>query len=576
MASYGNEYVNTPNIDRLADEGFRYTQCYSSGAVCSASRSSWITGMLASSTGLMHHRSRVRIPKHLKLYPQVLSEAGYFTANAGKHDYNIDGRNSFGWQEDAKQVKTGNPAASVNWSKLFENQPFFQVINCYESHESRAMGIDHMHDSSEVNIPPYHPDTQTIRANYAHYYDAIERMDREVGGILEKLKNAGLAENTIVIYNSDHGGPLPRGKRYLFNSGTHCPLIVRIPEKYKELWPAETPGTAVNRLVSFMDMPVTWIALAGGKIPENYHGVSFLSAEETPEPKYHFSFRGRNDERIENVRAIRDKRFLYVKNYFPYVPRGQFLSYQWKIPMQHAWETEYRERRTNAHQSRYFEAQSKKSEELYDTLSDPHCLNNLAENPEYSATLSHLSSALAQYQKETIDAGLLPESEIIKLARKQRLTVYGYVREAGNYNLPTYLDAADIALEANPRNLPKLVQFLESQDVGQRYWGASGLQMLGKNSHPAKAPLRLALKDSSHNVRLMAAWALINMGDSTEAVPAIQNLLKNNSYAMLEILNVIDWMGEAGNIFLPQLRKLKSKKGGIRTMRDYLLQSQKS
>ena len=153
------------------------------------------------------------------------------------------------------------------------------------------MGTSHKHDVNKVKVAPYHPDIPGVRQNYAHYYDAITKMDSEIGASLAKLKELGLDENTIVIYNSDHGGALPRGKRFMYNSGTHCPLIVRIPEKYKKWWPAEKTGSTVDRLVSFVDMPATWLSLCGTKVPSTFQGRIFLGDNKVPEAKYHFSFR---------------------------------------------------------------------------------------------------------------------------------------------------------------------------------------------------------------------------------------------------------------------------------------------
>ena len=116
---------------------------------------------------------------------------------------------------------------------------------------------------------------------------------------------------------------LPRSKRHLFNSGTHCPLIIRIPEKFESIRPAEKVGSKIERLVSFIDMPKTWLSLAGAEIPEIMQGKIFLGPQTEPERNYHFSYRERMDERSDNQRAVRDKRYLYIRNYMPYVPWGR-------------------------------------------------------------------------------------------------------------------------------------------------------------------------------------------------------------------------------------------------------------
>ena len=191
-------------------------------------------------------RSRYPIPHdRIKYYPDLLKDAGYYVGNARKTDYNIGGRDDkSAWDTD-----------KVNWRKLKNTQPFFQVINCTKSHESKAFGdVDKStHSPAEVRLAEYHPDITVIRQNYAHYHDQVKKMDADIGKALARLEANGLAENTIVIHNSDHGGVIARSKRFLFNSGTHCPLIIRIPEKFKHLRPGK-PGTKVHDLVSFIDM----------------------------------------------------------------------------------------------------------------------------------------------------------------------------------------------------------------------------------------------------------------------------------------------------------------------------------
>ena len=355
----------------------------------------------------------------------------------------------------------------------------------------------------------------------------------------------------------------------MYNSGTHCPLIVRIPEKFKHLWPAEAPGATVDRLVSFVDMPATWISLAGGKIPSNYHGRVFLGEKTAPEADYHFSFRGRNDERIENVRALHDKQFLYVKNYIPYVPRGQHLKYQWKIPMQRFWEAAYKAGRTDPHQSRFFEVKDRV--ELYNTQKDPFCLNNLAMNPEFQEQVERFDAKLQEKQHQIYDAGLIPESEVNKRAADKGMTVYELVRKKSLYNLPAYQQAADIALENSPENISQLMRYLRDSDSGIRYWGATGLMMLGPEAAKAERGLTKALADSSHNVRIMAAWALIKQGNNAEPIQCIRQMLRKDSYAMMEILNVIDWMGEPGKTLKSDVSKTQEKWGDIGNMRNYLI-----
>ena len=342
VGCYGGVNAKTPAIDRLAEEGFRYTHCFDNAAVCAPTRSCWITGMYGISNGTQPMRSRNLIPHDvIKYYPDLLKQAGYHTSNPGKTDYNIGGRGD----KECWDYKGGKER--YGWRLRMPGQPFFAVVNIGDSHESRAHGsVDKLSkDPAKMRLFSYHPDLPVIRKNYAKYAAAVERMDDKVKGTLAALKADGLDKDTIVIYNSDHGGVMARSKRFLYSSGVHCPLIVRIPKKLKHLYPADAPGTTVERIVSFVDMPKTWLSLAGAPIPETYQGTIFLGKATEPAPKFHLGFRERADERLDHVRLLRDARYSYHKNYMPFAPAGHHLAYLWKAPLTPAWEQHHRELR---------------------------------------------------------------------------------------------------------------------------------------------------------------------------------------------------------------------------------------
>jgi arylsulfatase A-like enzyme len=544
VGCYGNPCAETPHIDRLAAEGVQYMHAYACAPVCAPSRSTWITGINALSMGTHPMRSRYEIPHaQIPYYPDLLRANGYYTGNDTKTDYNLGGR------ED--QACWDNPGAT-DWQALKEHQPFFQVINYMESHESRAQGrVDHtLHDPASTALRKYHPDLPVIRQNYAKYYDAVQRMDAQVGAALERLEKAGLAENTIVIYNSDHGGVLPRSKRFLFGSGLHCPLIIRIPEHYKELRPAP-PGSKIDRLVSFVDMPKTWLSVTGSRIPDVMQGTVFLGAKVEPEKAYHFAFRGRMDERCENARAVCDKQYLYIRNYMPYVPWMQHLNFLWKMKATQAWADYVESGQASEVQSRWF-APKGYTEELYDMQADPDNVNNLIEQPEFQERIQRMRGALRNWQESIHDAGLLPESEMVKRAADQGMTIYELVRDPELYNLPALLDAADLALEKDPANREALMALLASADSGLRYWGIVGCFLINEQA----AGLR-CLDDESHEVRAMAAWLLIKTGEQQKGFQCLEHLLKTHSYATLTVLNMVDWIGEDAAVLLPTVKALK-------------------
>ena len=455
VGCYGNPHADTPNIDKLAAEGHQYMHAYANAPVCAPSRSTWITGVHAISMGTHPMRSRYPIPHDkIKYYPDHLKKAGYYVGNVTKTDYNIGGR-------DDKAAWDTN---KVNWDTMKQQAPFFVVVNSTKSHESRAFGsVENTdHSPENVRLAKYHPDIPDIRKNYAHYHDQMKKMDADIGSALADLEASGMAENTIVIHNSDHGGVLARSKRFLFNSGTHCPLIIRFPEKYKHLRPGN-PGEKVDTLVSFIDMTKTWLHLCGAETPDYLQGKIFLGPH-AEKRDYHVSFRSRMDERCDNVRAIRDRKFLYIRNYMPYAPWGQHLNYLWNMRATNAWQEHHIAGKTNTVTGRFFG--TKPMVELYDTSVDPDNVNNLAADPSYADQITRLSTELDRWQLAHHDAALLPESEVVKRAEDAGKTIYELVRDPSLYNIATLQKAAALALEQNPENPPRPLQ--KSQRQRQR------------------------------------------------------------------------------------------------------------
>ena len=473
VGCYGNEFADTPNIDALAGEGFRYTHCYANAPVCAPSRSTWITGMHAISTGTHNMRSRYLIPhEQIGYYPDYLKAAGYYVSNGKKTDYNIGGRPDNDCWDDEDREADGK---DIDWEMLKQQQPFFKIVNFTESHESRAQGDveNTLHDPANTALHEYHPDLPGIRKNYAKYHDAVKRMDTHLGEVLAKLETSGMAENTIVIYCSDHGGVLPRSKRFLFASGIHTPLIIRIPEKYKSLYPAERPGEVVDQIVSFIDMPKTWLSLAGAEVPGQMQGKVFLGKNKETERDYHFAFRGRMDERQDNARAVYDKEFVYIRNYMPQVPWMQHLNYLWKMTATTTWKEAVRNGNLPPEQSKYFFPKVY-TEELYNLEEDWANSNNLINDPAYAAKADSMRKALRTWQLHIHDAGLLPESELVRLAHNNNLTPYEIVRDPKLYDLEQLLDISEIALEQNPVNIDLLRAGLIHEDLGVRYWSMVG------------------------------------------------------------------------------------------------------
>ncbi|MCO8121224.1 sulfatase [Stieleria sp. TO1_6] len=560
VGCYGNPHADTPNIDALAAEGFQYMHCYSNAPVCAPQRSTWITGVHALSMGTHPMRSRYPIPHQtIKYYPDLMKAAGYFVGNDKKTDYNIGGRDD----QDAWDTN------KTDWRQLKQKQPFFMVINNTKSHESKAFGdVNHTtHRPDDVRLAKYHPDIPDIRKNYAHYHDQMKKMDADIGKALADLEKAGLAENTIVIHNSDHGGVIARSKRFLFNSGTHCPLIIRIPEKFKHLRPGD-PGTKVNDLVSFIDMPKTWLDLCGAEQPDYLQGRVFLGENKQPRD-YHVSYRGRMDERCDNVRAIRDGRFLYIRNYMPYAPWGQHLNYLWQMRATQAWEAYHKAGKTDAVTGRFFG--TKPMEELYDTSVDPDNVNNLIDDPQFTSDVQRLSQALDQWQLEQFDSGLLPESEIVRRSEDAGTTIYEMVRDPSLYDLATLQRVSARALQQDPNNLSAIYDDLSADDPGVRYWAIVGCFLLQDRTDLDLERLAAAMQDSSDHVRAMAAWIQYRGGNKTAAQECWNQLLRDSSYASLKVFNIIDWIGDGIEPYTDAMKACQFSHGGyVARMQEYM------
>jgi N-sulfoglucosamine sulfohydrolase len=536
LGCYGDEFATTPNLDNLASEGFLYTHAYANAPVCAPARNTIITGVYATSGGNQHMRSFYSKSEDVKTYPEFLREAGYYCTNNVKTDYNtgsIDPKRI--WNESSNKAHYKNRP---------QGKPFFAVFNTMISHESsihKSIPNEKLrHNPEEVPIPPYHPKTPEIKHDWAQYYDKVEEMDSWIGEKLQELENAGLAENTIVFYYGDHGGVLARSKRYVYETGTRVPFIIRIPEKYKYLFPAAKPGSKVDRIISFVDLVPTLLSIAGVPIPDYMQGHAFLGKQKTEDPEYAFMFRGRMDERYDMIRAVRDKKFRYIRNYMPYRIYGQHLEYLWRAPSVGSWKKAYKNGECSEIQSRFWEP--KPVEELYDTENDPWEVNNLANDPAYNDVLVRMRQANKDWMLRTYDTGFIPEAN--RIDRTDGEPMYDYIR-SDEVNLQSIIEAADAATQAKPENLEKIKACLTSNEPAIRYWGATGLLMQKDAAASAVPDLMAALNDPSANVVVVAAEALYNLGEKEIAKNALLQVLENpNKFARCHALNTIDCIDE--------------------------------
>jgi len=562
LGCYGYPNARTPNVDRLAEQGVRYTHAFVTAGVCSPCRSAVITGMYQTTLGTHHMRCNAKLPEHVRPFPHYMREAGYYCTNNSKQDY---------------QFKTPAGTWDVSSSKAHwknrpqKDQPFFAVFNytgCHESgiasaskYKTVTKGIEPIDRAvAAESLPPYYPDTPVTREDWGRYYDVITAMDRWVGEHLKALDDAGLADNTIVMYWSDHGVGLPRAKRWLYDSGMHVPLIVRIPEKLRVDGQGQ-PGTASDRMVSLIDLGPTTLNLADVGVPHHVQGRPFLGTH-LPAPRdYVFGARDRMDERYDIIRAVRDRRFKYIRNYEPFKTYYQYMN----TPEKGATMREIRRVQADDSASRdvdRFLAPFKDTEELYDTEADPHEMHNLASSPEHREVLNRLRQAHLDWVLATRDLGLVPEAEIN--ARQAKLgSAWEVLNGKGSELLIRRLrDAASLSLRGD--NIPRMTRLLIDPDSTVRYWAAVGLGNLGESARRAEEALEAVLDDESENVRTAAARALCRMNRPAKALPVLVDVLDNGSqWARVHAANVLDELDEQARPVIEAMQRNKAYRKGF-------------
>lgn len=511
---YGDDYARTPNIDQLAADGVVFTNAYATAPICAPARSCLITGVYATSMGTQHLRSEIEIPDFLKTIPEHLRANGYYCTNNSKTDYNFDpsGR----WDENSNEA---------HWKNRPDGQPFFSVFNYGITHEGsgnsyddkHTKGLDQHHDPSEAEVPPYFPETGEFRNIWARYYDLITAFDKQIGRHISELKEAGVLENTIVFVFSDHGYGLPRYKRWLYNTGLQVPLVLHVPDKYKEHFNV-SPGIN-NQMLSFVDLAPTVLKLAGIEKPDYMQGQPILSLGNDKE--YIYGARSRADDVYDVSRAIVDDRYIYIRNYMPHLPYVQQAVIFSENKRSFAELLRLKDEGNLNPEAQQF-WQPKPVEELYDLNTDPYELNNLAESAEYVGKLNEMRNLLRTKVLETRDIGFLHESEYMR--RAKTFTPYEYAQSEA-YQIEEIFETAEMVGEEDIQTETLLTR-LENDDSGVRYWAVMALmQRLSDDSKMVRA-LETHLTDPSPAVALASAEALCNLDMEEKALPVIENYIK--------------------------------------------------
>lgn len=421
---YDDPVADTPTIDGLAADGRRFPNAFCAAPVCSPSRAAMHTGCYPTAIGAHHHRTsqatgsrpgyEATPPPYVRFLSEYLRSAGYYTVMAGSTDFcHATPISAFDACSAANSWDGGQRdwmVDAAHWRDAPDDGPFFAVFNPTMTHESGMFGEPDEPpetDPNAVTVPPYFPDTPRVRRTIARHYDNLARADERVAELLAELEAAGVAEDTVVMLLSDHGEGMPRGKRWLYDSGINVPLVVR--------WPGHVAGGTVDhRLVSLVDVAPTVLRLAGEPVPRYMDGQPFLPAD-APTRSYVFAARDRHDEFHDTVRAVRTRRYKYVRNYYPGRPYVLWNDYRNRHPIM----AEILAARADGALDgpvADWAAGRRPPEELYDLAADPHEVENLATASDHADVRDRLRVALDEWIERTGDRGL--ESEETMLARQ--------------------------------------------------------------------------------------------------------------------------------------------------------------
>lgn len=511
--------TDTPHIESLAAEGITFPRAFSHAPVCSVARSILATGCHAPRLGLQFHR-RIKaspLPAGLKTFSELLREAGYYTSNRSKEDYNF-AKSPGTWDDSSK---TGD------WrNRPDPAMPFFHMQSHAESHES-SLHFDPSltetktatHDPSEVTLPPYLPDTPLFRHTFARYLDRIRLIDDIVGKTVAKLKEDGLLEDTFVFYFGDHGGVLPRSKGYLYESGLHVPLVVRVPEKWKHLIDSER-GSEQPGFVNFIDFAPTVLHLAGVEVPVGMDGNPFLgkgiSGEEVSRRNSTLGYADRFDEKYELVRSLRVGDWKYLRHYQPHYPDGLQNNYRYRMAAYREWRDLYDEGKLGSDQRQHFEG--KTPERLFNLRTDPHELHNLAADPAHQARLLEMRGALQEKLKSLPDLGFVPENILVAEAMDDPVN-YGKTHAA---EIRALIDTADLMLHPFSESEAALRDALASDNAMIRYRAVTVCAAYGPDAAELVKPVKDLLDDPAPIVRVQAVEFLGLLGEIDPRKPLIE------------------------------------------------------
>lgn len=539
LSLYGHELGVTPTIEGLAKEGLTFEHAFSNSPVCSVARTTLMSGMYAPRIGFQYHRKLqlANLPPGSQLFPAYLREAGYYTSNNSKKDYNVvEGKV---WDESSKKA---------SWRKRpIKDTPFFHMLSTGVSHESslhfsaKQMAAEQLiTNPQDVKLQPYFPDTPTFRHTVARYFDRMRLVDQQVARTIAQLKEDGVYDDTIIFYFGDHGGVLPRSKGYIYESGLHVPLVVRIPPKWQRLTEFK-PGTRVDGFVSFIDFSATVLKLAGLEIPQSMDGRPFLGkgvqADEVNSRDEAYGYADRFDEKYETVRSLRKGRYKYMRNFEAFYPDGLQNNYRYRMLAFAEWRELYQAGKLNDVQSQFFQA--KPAELLFDVEADPHEVNNLTNDPKHADVLKDMRERLQNKIRSLPDLSLFPESHLVARALQDG-AAFG---QKHKNEIAMLLAVADLSLQPFESAKNDLQAAYKSDSPHARFWALAASSCFGKQAKSLAPTAEKLLKDDDLLVRVRAAEFLTIVSDFDPSKAVTEALEQTDSpVAALIIANSICYL----------------------------------
>jgi arylsulfatase A-like enzyme len=541
VGCYGNKAAKTPFMDSLSKVGVRFTKAFSTGSVCSPSRSALITGMKTYTLGTGHHRSQYKIPEFVKGFPFYLKKAGYYCSNNEKTDYNVANPKEFiaeTWDESS--TKAG-------WWNRKDGQPFFAVFNSAASHQSRTMTNSHEEyenmvlkklpshlqvSEKEMVMPPFYRESPEMRKNLSRIYNSIALADYEMKQIFDRLKQEKLLENTIVFCFADHGEGMPRVKTNGIGMGHQVPFFVYIPEKLRASMPFKANATN-DQLLDFCDLPPTVLDLAGVDIPQYFQGKSIIKNQH----EQLFVSTDRSDESTDLVRTIITKKYAYTRVFMPFMPELRYLKYVDQGDITAQIRKDFRENKLNKTQQSILTPRA--IEYLFDYEKDPWQINNLALLPENEAILKKFRTQLQKHIASERDVMFLPEGDFKKIAKSSSL--YDYRLDDANYPIDQIINIAMLSGQSSSLSCKQQITALTHPNETVKYWAAMGLKSQSvENLTKNKKEIALSMTQANPTVKAVLASVLSDkLGDKNATQLLNEIILGNDDHAAYLALQCI-------------------------------------